>query len=134
MIFPIIRIKSEGHTHIVGTNTHDVLYIKNNAIHYLNVQGYESTEVIPGQRPNMEFVGEMKEYSFSVHPEIEFVTFEELVEIAKKEMAAAVDAQIQIEKMVADFLSEQKAQNQRLHEAVGEVHRTTAGHYLPEDV
>jgi len=47
MKFPIIKIKDKasGYMRIVGTNSHDVLYVKDNTIRYLNLQNCEGTGV-----------------------------------------------------------------------------------------
>lgn len=40
MLFPIIKVKDGEHIHIVGTNSHDELYVDEitGGIHYLNLQ------------------------------------------------------------------------------------------------
>ena len=42
MLIPVIKIKetsgADETAHIIGTDSHDKLYIKNNAIHYINLQ------------------------------------------------------------------------------------------------
>ena len=82
MLFPIIKIKTEYGEQIVGTNSHDCLYIENNAIHYLDAQCMTGTQY--PTESGMYFVGEDKEYSISCRPEIEFVTLEEIIKIAKE--------------------------------------------------
>lgn len=80
MLFPIIKIKDMGTERIVGTNRHDCLYIENNAIHYLDIQSMGSTE---SEEDGIYFTGVDKgEYSFTGNPEIEFLTLEEVIELA----------------------------------------------------
>ena len=75
MLFPVIKIREktgdEETVHIVGTNSHDRLYIENNAIHYLDIQCMSGT-----QHPNesgMRLQGVETEYSITGYPEIENV-------------------------------------------------------------
>ena len=83
MWFPIIRVKDSatGHIHIVGTNSHDTLYIDDSTggIQYRNLQKSEATG-----GGDYEFVGEDNEYS--PYPEIEFVDFDELLETYKEQV------------------------------------------------
>ena len=86
MIFPIIKVRDNynGKEHIIGTNSHDALFIdpKTGGIHYLNLQCCEGTQKFDGASA-YEFVGEEIEYSGE--PVIEFLTFEELAELCIKE-------------------------------------------------
>ena len=70
MRYPIIRVRDKltGHEHIVGTDTHDTLYVGDDGgIHYYNLQNGEGT----GRNGDYEFVGVDDEYALG--PEIEFV-------------------------------------------------------------
>lgn len=78
MLIPVIKVvdKTNGSIHIVGTDTHDKLYIdENGAMQYYNLQNGEGT------RGDYEFVYKSDEY----WEYIEFVTFEELEKIYKKQ-------------------------------------------------
>lgn len=52
MRIPIIKVRDGDYEHVVGTNSHDVLYVDNESggIQYLNVQGYEGTKKLTGSR------------------------------------------------------------------------------------
>ena len=83
MLFPIIRIKDtdNGREHIVGTDTHDSLYINGNGrIAYTNLQNGG------GLDDWYEFVGSQSEYS--AFPVVEFVTFEGLMKLYSKQESA----------------------------------------------
>ncbi|MEG0157530.1 MAG: hypothetical protein RR626_09595 [Anaerovoracaceae bacterium] len=80
MLFPIIKIKDgDSEPRIVGTNTHDCLYVdeKTRGIHYLNRQCFGSTEY---EEEGIEFVPEPQGLNYDF-PEIEMVDFEQLTEI-----------------------------------------------------
>lgn len=95
MLFPIIKIKEGDREHIVGTNSHDCLYIENNAIHYLNVQCMAGTQY--PDESGMYFKGnEDVEYSFSSRPEIEFMSLEEIIELSTKNMKEQTESTIKV--------------------------------------
>lgn len=82
MLFPIIRVKDTGYDreHIVGTDTHDCLYINNNGrIAYSNLQNGG------GLDDWYHFAGSVNESNHELYPIIEFVTFEELMKIYNKQ-------------------------------------------------
>lgn len=117
MLFPIIKVKEkigeEEYTHIVGTNSHDRLFIENNAIHYLNAQDLSSTRcsaecrMLRPEECNLSFDGVLSDYSISGHPEIEFVTLEELIRIATETMKEQTEATINTYEMIQKYLDEQ---------------------------
>ena len=86
MLFPVIKVKDNynGTWHILGTNSHDSLYIdaETGGIHYLNLQCCAGTKKFQG-KSDYEFVGEEIEYSGE--PIIEFLTFDELAELCIKQ-------------------------------------------------
>ena len=70
MRFPVIRVRDKltGREHVVGSDTHDTLYVGDDGgIHYYNLQNGEGT----GRNGDYEFVGVDDEYALG--PEIEFV-------------------------------------------------------------
>jgi len=73
MKFPIIKVRDKltGHEHIVGTDSHDTLFIdkETGGIHYYNLQNGEGT------RGDYEFVGVDTEYDPDT--QIEFVTVDQ---------------------------------------------------------
>lgn len=103
MLFPIIKVREGEKVHIVGTNSHDCLYIENNAIHFLNIKGMTGTEF--PEESGMYFEGKSDdEYSFSGSREIEFVTLEELIKIATENMEQQTEEKIQADKLFAEFM------------------------------
>ena len=52
MMIPIIEVQDGDYKHIVGTNSHDILYIDEDSggIQYLNMQCCEGTEKYEGDR------------------------------------------------------------------------------------
>lgn len=53
MKVPVIKVNGR----IVGTNSHDCLYIKNNAIHYMNIQCMCGSENYPEEiKVKVDFV------------------------------------------------------------------------------
>lgn len=118
MLFPIIKVSEktgdEESTHIVGTNSHDRLYIDNNAIHYLNAQCMTGTQC--SEESGMKFQGVESEYSISGFPEIEFVTLENLIEIAIHSMKEQTENTIETRKMISKYIEEKKRCKQKLTE------------------
>lgn len=83
MLFPIIRVidndSQSKEPHIVGTNSHDVLEIDDEAggIHYLNLQCSEGTKKHDG-KSTFSFSGVDDDY---FGPRVEMVSFDRLCEI-----------------------------------------------------
>jgi hypothetical protein len=114
MRIPIIKVKEGGYEHIVGTNSHDVLYIdeRNGGIQYLNMQCSEGTRKF-GTEQTMQFVGETMEECDGLGPEIKFVTVEELIEIAVKYMKESTENKRRLHEMAKVYLEEkEKCQKQ----------------------
>lgn len=100
MLFPIIRVKDkgkEGRGRILGTNSHDVLIVnEQGSIDYLDLQCMGRT----GEHGSCEFVAESIE-DFP-YPVVEFVTFEQLIEIYKNEIKELCEA----EKLLIDLANQ----------------------------
>ena len=90
MLIPVIKIKetsgADETAHIIGTDSHDKLYIKNNAIHYINLQNSETSERCLGYESTYKFIGERNEYMFPAEDEmeIEMWDIDQLIEFAIK--------------------------------------------------
>lgn len=66
MFFPIIKVKDKrlGYDHIVGTNSHDLLYVdeETGGIQYLNLQCMAGTKVYSKEKDNdYQFIGNQPE-------------------------------------------------------------------------
>jgi hypothetical protein len=123
MLFPLIKVNDGNQVHIVGTNSHDVLYVDEHTggIQYLNLQCYEGTKKYRG-KSSMSFV--TKKEDGEAYAEIEFVTIEELIEIAKKNMINQTEAGIKLhesfrEYMEAKKLCEEKRSNDDVYDTSG---------------
>lgn len=127
MLFPIIKIKKNSgdgeHVHIVGTNSHDCLFVENNAIHYLNMQGMVGTRY--PDESGMHFAGrESDEYNVTPYPEIEMVTIEELIEIARQNMIEQTEASLRFHEAVRGYLkAEEECEEKRKNDDI----RDTSG-------
>jgi len=128
MMFPIIKIRDNetGHVHVVGTNTHDTLYIddKTGGIHYLNLQCCEGTRRFDGES-TYDFVGKADEWDPYI--QIEFVTFDELIELYKQNIAMSCEQERKLRDMIKTFIEEERAKH-RLDEDEGEINHT-GGNY-----
>lgn len=105
MLFPVIKVKDGDYIHIVGTNSHDRLYIdeKSGGIQYLNIQCNEGTQKING-KASMDFVANKQVESIDF--EIEFVTLEELIHIATENMVRQTNNQVELHKMLKETMTE----------------------------
>ena len=116
MLFPIIKVREGNRVHIVGTNSHDCLYIKNNAIHFLDIKGMVGTEY--PEESGMYFCGKSDdEYSFSGRPEIEFVSLEELFKIATENMNQQTEEKIMADKMFSEFRKKREECERQIYES-----------------
>lgn len=119
MLFPVIKIKDKDfdHIHIVGTNSHDQLYIdeETGGIQYLDLQCMGSTK----KRNNdqyCKFVGsESKEHGEKLL--IDFVTIEELIEIAIKNMKEQTDNKLELDNMILKYFEEKEKCQERLNDS-----------------
>lgn len=94
MRFPVIKVKDKtnGKIHIVGAYTHDTLDINENGqVHYYNLQNGEGTA------GDYEFV--YNECKHTGVKSVEFVTLEELAEIAKLQDASNVEHKNHMEEL-----------------------------------
>lgn len=114
MLIPIIKVKDGEYEHIVGTNSHDVLYVdvESGGIHYLNVQCQEGTKKYDGEQ-TMQFVG-VPGYFEDV--QIQFVTVEELVGTAIKNMVDGTDAKLKLHQMLGEYLKAKEECQKRLED------------------
>ena len=124
MLFPIIKVRDsqDGRLeHIVGTNSHDTLFIdkESGGIHYMSLQNEESTEkVLNGEKYEMyayEFVGEENKYS--PYMKIEFVPFEKLFEIVMNEMEQSTEKEIKLNEMMRAYLDKRDSVNKKIEES-----------------
>lgn len=78
MGFPVIKVRDKDHNrvHIVGTDSHDSLYVdkETGGLHYHNMHNGEGT----GEGGSYEFAETIDGF---ITAEIEFVSFEQLMEI-----------------------------------------------------
>ncbi|HBI73636.1 MAG TPA: hypothetical protein DEG06_05130 [Lachnospiraceae bacterium] len=104
MLIPIIKINDNGHIHVVGTNSHDVLFVDQNTggIQYLNLQCMEGTRKHSG-KSEMSFVSKKPE-EWDIYPTIEMITVEELIEIATKNMVEQTEASIRLHESFKKYL------------------------------
>ena len=96
MLFPIIKIrdKATGNTRIVGTNIHDVLYIEDGAIHYLNTQCMCGTRFDDAA---YEFVGieyEDPDLSITGCPEVKLLPMDDVMDLAIAHLVETSNARI----------------------------------------
>lgn len=120
MLFPIIKVKDNNcaHEHIVGTNRHDQLYVdhENGGLQYLNMQCLEGTSVNEGEQ-SYSFMGK----NTSLHNEkleIEFVTIEQLIEIAIQNMKEQTENKIQLDNMIVKYFEEKEESLEKLKNAL----------------
>lgn len=120
MRFPVIKVrdKSDDRTHIVGSDSHDSLYVDGKSgIHYYNLQCGEGT------KGDFEFITE-DEYGvggdFCVGSknecgqiQIEFVTFDELFEIYKQQVKVDIKMEDKIMKSFKKWQRKKKRAEKR---------------------
>lgn len=106
MLFPIIKIKEQMGNKEIG--------------HILDVQCMSGTQ--HPEESGMRFQGVDSEYPITGHPEIEFVTLEELIDIAAQFMKEQTQATINTYEMTRkylDYLAEQERCKNALDECKG---------------
>lgn len=102
MLFPIIKIKSRGgnRSHIVGMNSHDVLYVDDDgSLQYLNAQCMAGTKY-------GEFVFDVEmpsEYTLTGRPEIKFVDFDTLLSMMTDHLNEGMKAKIDTYKALRQY-------------------------------
>ncbi len=124
MLVPIIKINDNGRIRIVGTNSHDVLFVDENTggIQYLNMQCMEGTRKHSG-KAEMSFVTKELE-EWDVYPMIEMITVEKLIEIATKNMIEQTEASLRLHECVKKFfeakdICEEKRKNDDIKDTSG---------------
>lgn len=105
MKIPIIKVKDGNYEHIVGTNSHDVLYVdeESGGIQYLNMQCCEGTKKYSG-RQSINFVGKNDESAMEPSRRIEFVSIEEMIEIAIKNMEEGTESRKRLHESTKQYL------------------------------
>lgn len=109
MLIPIITVQTDNYEHIVGTNSHDVLYVDEatGGIQYFNMQSCETTKRY-NKNPSVCFKTEpMEEYDV-FGPEIKFVTIEELMEIAIKQMQDDTERTRKLHELMKVYMDKKK--------------------------
>lgn len=115
MRIPLIKVKDGEYEHIVGTNSHDMLYMDEmtGGIQYLNMQCCEGTKR-HSHGTSMQFVTEpMEEYDV-IGPQIQFVSIEELLELAIQQMKGDTERIIRMHEMMIWYLKEKNICQERL--------------------
>ena len=115
MVFPVIKVKREDGEHIVGTNSHDCLYIENNAIHYLNTQCMAGTSY--PEESGMYFVAKEEGWNISGRPEVEFLTLEEIIALATKNLEEQTEAKIRLNQSLKEYFEKRKQCKERLEQS-----------------
>lgn len=127
MLFPIIRVRDNDtkHERILGTNSHDTLYIDEvtGGIQYLNQQCCEGTERFEGEgRSTFDFLGVRRDEDYP-YAEIEFVTFDELLEIYKEQIEMSCEHERAIRDMFKTIIANSREKH-NLDEDEGEISHT----------
>jgi len=119
MLFPIIKIKRDDHIHIVGANSHDNLFIEDNAIHYLNSQGMVGTKY--PEESDMYFTGQEPCCSEWPYITVEMVTIEELIKIAEQNIVDQTEASLNLHNALRKYLeTESSCAKKRLEDDVSD--------------
>lgn len=120
---PIIKVKDRGeygHSHIVGTDPHDSLYIDKltGGIHYHNIQCCASTQKVfdDGEDPDYGFVFEAPEGHFH-EAEIEFISPEQLFELIIDTIQVQADKRVKLMEFHQKYLETEEAQVQKIEKA-----------------
>ena len=109
-----LYVKDGDYEHIVGTNSHDVLYVdeQSGGIQYLNIQCCEGTKKYDGEQ-TMQFIGSP---GYFEEVQIQFVTIEELLEIATQHMREGTENKLLLHKMMGTYLREKEICQAKLAE------------------
>lgn len=107
MLIPVIKVKDKasGTEHVIGTSSHDMLYIKNGSIHYLNRQCFDGTN------GGYEFIGEDSLDGFI---EIEMWDIEDVIELARKDSKETAERRERLEAKIKQFQEERKQNRERV--------------------
>lgn len=100
MKIPIIRINGQ---HIVGTNSHDKLYIHNNAIHYLSIQSLASTET-KSDGICFEGISDWVSEELTGSQSVEMIELENLIELAISQCKMTLKQEKKLRRLVKRYL------------------------------
>ena len=114
MLFPVIRVNDNGHEHIVGTNSHDYLYIENNAIHFMDIQSCEGTRYPDSGITFVEDKSIDPEYDLRPYLSVQFMDLEEIIDLATENLSEAAKAKIEVYRIMREYFLE------KVKEASGE--------------
>jgi hypothetical protein len=122
MFFPIIKVKDKrlGYDHIVGTNSHDLLYVdeETGGIQYLNLQCMAGTKVYSKEKDNdYQFIGNQPDECMP-YVTIEYVNFEELIDMAVKNMHEQTEAKIKMDQMIKKYVEEREKCQDKLENSI----------------
>lgn len=114
MRIPIIKVRDGECEHIVGTNSHDVLYVdkESGGIQFLNIQCCEGTKKHDGEQ-TMQFVGES---GYFEDIQIQFVTVEALIELALQNMENGTEQKLKLHQMAREYLKAKDKCRERMEE------------------
>lgn len=114
MRIPIIKVRDGECEHIVGTNSHDVLYVdkESGGIQFLNIQCCEVAKKHDGEQ-TMQFVGES---GYFEDIQIQFVTVEELIELALQNMENGTEQKLKLHQMMREYLKAKDKCREKLEE------------------
>ena len=120
MLFPVIKIKEKQADgtwaeRAVGTDTRDMLFIYEGAIHYMNM-GTEVSTVFDGDR--VQFVG--IEGNIFTHPYVEMASVRDVVDMAKDVNNAQTEENLALKKMFTEYYA-QARENMKKREFDGTV-------------
>lgn len=128
MMFPIIKVKDKhsGREHILGTDTHDQLFIddETGGIQYLNLQNMCGTKIYDDES-EYDFVGIEDDFNHCFT--IEFVTFDELLELYKRNIEMSQESEREIRDIIKKVIEDGKKKH-RLDEDV-EFSNHTGGNF-----
>ena len=105
MTFPIIKIKHKhfGGSHIVGTNSHDELYVGDDGqLHYRDMQcGDES-----GRSKEYGYIFDGIDDGYNIYPAVEFVTIDGLIDIITEQAKLSAEHEHKLRDMMKDIWRE----------------------------
>lgn len=130
MKIPVIKIRSiyegKAHDRLVGTNSHDCLFVEHGGIYYLNIQGMVSTQYPEKDGPFI-VTKPFKDIdeTFSGSPEIEFVSVEEYLEIIKAALEEEYKDEVALQALIqetADTMQANKEHEERMERLMQSPH------------
>ena len=103
MLFPIIRVNDNGYEHIVGTNSHDYLYIEDNAIHFMDIRSCEGTRYRDSGITFVEDKSIDPEYDLRPCLSVQFMDLEEIIDLATEHLTETAEAKIKAYRVLKEF-------------------------------